>query len=271
MTPSSIQLFGLTIENVTLAAATRSVIDDAERVRRRLVFFVNAHCVNVAARNAEYLHALQHAGRLFADGSGLALASRLAESPLADNVNGTDMFPLLCEEAARRKLPIALLGAEPGVVDRCAANMRQRCPKLQIAWTHHGYFSPEQEPGLLESLNRSGARVLLVALGVPRQELWLTRCAPQIETPVQMAVGGLFDFYSGRRLRAPAVLRRAGLEWTFRLAQEPRRLFGRYIMGNPVFLARAMRLRVEGREALRSGGRVFAADVLPSNRTAARP
>lgn len=270
MTDSLIKLFGLSIENVRLPEATRSVIEDAELARRRLVFFVNAHCVNVAATNPAYLEALQRTDRLFADGSGLALASRLADSPLVDNVNGTDMFPSLCEQAAQRDLPIALLGAEPVVVERCAENMQRRFPRLQVAWTHHGYFSAEEEPQMIERLNRSGARILLVALGVPRQELWLTRCAPQIEVPVQMAVGGLFDFYSGRRKRAPALLRRAGLEWTFRLAQEPRRLFRRYIMGNPVFLTRAMRLRVEGKETLRNGGRAFAANLLGASRNAAR-
>ena len=253
MIAPTISLFGLSIQNVSLDAATRSVVDDAEAGRQRRVFFLNTHCVNVAVKHGDYLRALQAAGPLYADGSGLALASRLAGSPLIDNVNGTDMFPLLCAQAARRGLPIALLGAEPGIVDRCAAAMQARCPGLNVAWRHHGFFTRAEEPKLIKDLNASGARVVLVAMGVPAQELWLTRCGPQLTIPVQMAVGGLFDFYSGRRKRAPAILRRTGLEWTFRLAQEPRRLFRRYILGNPVFLVRAVRLRIGGKEALRNG------------------
>jgi len=236
MKHSLIKLFGLPIENVTLETATQSLCDDAAAGRRRLAFFVNTHCVNVASENDEYLRALHAAGRRYADGSGLALASRLAACPLVDNVNGTDLFPLLCEQAVQHGFPLALLGAEPGVVERCAAAMQRRYPGLQVPWTHHGYFKREEEPRLIESLNRSGARILLVAMGVPAQELWLTRCSARIEVPVRLAVGGLFDFYSGRRLRAPGILRRTGLEWTFRLAQEPRRLGRRYAVTNIQFL-----------------------------------
>jgi len=251
MTPHTIPLFGLPIENVTLDAATDELLASALAGQRRIIYFVNAHCVNIAVHHAEYLRILPTADRLYADGSGLALAARLAGTPLISNVNGTDMFPVLCERAARTGLPIALLGTRPEIIKQCAENMQRRFPGLNIAFLRDGFFKPEEEPEVIRQINTSGARVLLVALGVPGQELWIARCAAKLETPVIMGVGGLFDFYSGLRKRAPWLLRKTGLEWTFRLAQEPRRLFKRYIFGNPIFIARTLRLRLGGREKIR--------------------
>ncbi len=244
------QVFGIPIWNQSLEAATQETVDVAARGERRSIYFVNAHCVNVAARNPDYYAVLKSGGRVYADGSGLAIASFLCGDPLHDNVNGTDMFPLLCEAAAARGIPIALLGAAPGVASTCAANMKTRFPGLDVAFVEDGYFDRSREGELIDRLNRSGAKILLVAFGVPLQELWIHHHANQIQVPVLLAVGGLFDFYSGLRRRAPWILRKTGMEWTFRLMQEPKRLFGRYIFGNPEFLLRAAWLRFKGKDRL---------------------
>ncbi|HNW79296.1 MAG TPA: WecB/TagA/CpsF family glycosyltransferase, partial [Candidatus Competibacteraceae bacterium] len=111
-------------------------------------------------------------------------------------------------------------------------------PGLVIAGTQHGYFSPAEEGEIIARINASGAGVLLVAFGVPRQELWLAEHHEVLLPPVRMGVGGLFDFYSGRIPRAPLWLREIGLEWVWRLIQEPGRMWRRYILGNPLFLYR---------------------------------
>src|SRR5690606_35527300 len=141
------------------------------------------------------------------------------------NVNGTDLFPHLCAEAAAAGVPIALLGAAPGVVDGCVRALAERYPALRVAWAHHGFVVPADTGRIVEEINASGARVLLVAMGVPRQELWIADHAAALQVPVVLGVGGLFDFVSGRVPRAPLALRRLRLEWLFRLAVEPRRLF----------------------------------------------
>ena len=119
--------------------------------------------------------------------------------------------------------------------------MGSRYPGLRIVGARDGYFGPEEEEGVVEAINRSGARILLVAFGAPRQELWLQRWRDRLEPGVCMGVGGLFDFYSGRIPRAPAWMRELGLEWVFRLMQEPGRMWRRYVIGNPLFLSRVWR------------------------------
>lgn len=255
MSASTLRIFGLPIANVTLENATNTIISAAQRNEKRHVFFVNAHCVNVAAQDKEYLQTLQSIDGIYPDGSGLALAAKLLGSKLVDNPNGTDLFPMLCERAAADGVPIAFIGAKPGVAEECARRMTERFPALKVVCTEHGYFNRTEERQVIERLNASGAKILLVAMGVPAQELWISRCSPKLSIPVLIAVGGLFDFYSGRRHRAPLILRKTGMEWTFRLAQEPVRLFKRYILGNPLFIARTLRMRMS--DSLSDGGRIF--------------
>jgi N-acetylglucosaminyldiphosphoundecaprenol N-acetyl-beta-D-mannosaminyltransferase len=160
---------------------------------------------------------------------------------LRENVNGTDLFPRLCEAASQAGLSIYLLGARPGIAEAAANKMRERYPGLHIAGARDGYFSPEEEAGVVAGINASGAAILLVAFGVPRQELWIERWRTDLQPRVCLGVGGLFDFYSGRIARAPVWMREIGLEWVWRLLQEPKRMWRRYIIGNPLFLSRVWR------------------------------
>lgn len=244
-------LFGLKIENATIQEAADTLIAAARTGIRRRVYFVNAHCVNVAARDATYSRVLEEADLLYADGSGMAIAARLAGTPLRDNVNGTDLFPALCERAAAAGVPLALLGAKPGIAQRCAEKMQANYPGLSIVWHRDGFFAADEVQSLIASMNASGAKILLVARGVPLQETWIAKYAPHIDIPVVLGVGALFDFYSGAVPRSPAWMRKAGLEWAFRLALEPKRLFARYVLGNPIFLARLFMRWSRGGYALR--------------------
>lgn len=240
---SIVDFIGLRFLDISLTEAAEELTRDARRGLRRIAFFVNAHCCNVAARDPRYAAALAQAGPLFADGFGMALAARLWGCRLRDNVNGTDLFPLLCALAAAHGVPIALLGAKPGVAAACAARMSERHPGLRVVFTRDGYTDAGDPERTIADINRSGARILLVAKGVPMQECWIMQYAAALDAPVLMGVGALFDFYSGRMPRAPALIRRLRMEWLFRLILEPRRLFGRYVLGNPLFLYRALKIR----------------------------
>lgn len=237
----TVSVMGLPIRNHTLVKAADDVMQRARQGLRTRVFFVNAHCANVAARDAAYAACLREAEFLFADGRGMRWAAAREGVELADNVNGTDLFPLLCVRAADAGVPIGLLGARPGVAQRCGKAMMRRFPGLRVAWVHDGYWVEREEPAMLDSLNASGARLLFVALGVPRQELWTHASLERLEPSVVLAVGALFDFYSGDVPRAPLWMRQRGLEWCYRLYKEPRRLFVRYVVGNPLFIWRVLR------------------------------
>lgn len=243
--PPILDFFGLAITNTTMQEALDWIV---ARVRGRepaLVAFVNPDCLNIAYRQAGYRRVLQAAERVLPDGIGIKLGCRILGVGLRENVNGTDMFPLLCERAEAEGLSLFLLGARPGVAEAAAAEMRQRRPALRIVGIRHGYFETHETAAVLEEINRSGADILLVAFGAPRQELWLAEHGEQLAPVVRMGVGGLFDFYSGRIPRAPLWMREIGLEWLYRLMQEPGRMWRRYIIGNPLFLYRVWRQRLK--------------------------
>lgn len=203
-----------------------------------MVAFVNPDCLNIAYRHEDYRRVLRSAARVLPDGIGLRLGCRLFGVSLKANVNGTDLFPRLCARAAEAGVPLFLLGARPGIAALAAKNLQTQYPALNIAGTHHGFFEPDEEPNLIRQINESGARILLVAFGAPRQELWLDRRRSDLTPPVRLGVGGLLDFYSGQMPRAPQWMREIGCEWAFRLYQEPGRLWRRYVIGNPLFLYR---------------------------------
>jgi N-acetylglucosaminyldiphosphoundecaprenol N-acetyl-beta-D-mannosaminyltransferase len=234
------EFIGLRFWDVELPQAARFVVERAAQGIRTRVFFVNAHCVNEAARQPRYAALLANAPFVFADGVGMAIAARFSGLRLRHNVNGTDLFPLICQAAAGQSVPIALLGARPGVAEACAERMMRLHPGLRVVWTAHGYMTPEEERASLDALNASGARILFVAKGVPTQECWIDEHAGELAVPVVLGVGALLDFYSGRMRRAPRLVRELRSEWLYRLMLEPRRLSRRYLLGNPAFIARAL-------------------------------
>ncbi|MEW6038995.1 MAG: WecB/TagA/CpsF family glycosyltransferase [Pseudomonadota bacterium] len=242
--PDHLDFFGVAIANTTMGEAIDWIVRRVREDRPATVAFVNPDCLNIAYGNPEYRAVLGRVERVLPDGIGIRFGCRILGISLHANVNGTDMFPRLCERCADEDLSLFLLGAQPGVAEQAAENMRRRYPGLKIAGTRDGYFAPEAEADVIEAINRSGADILLAAFGVPKQELWLWKHRSRLKPRVAMGVGGLFDFYSGRIPRAPLWLREIGLEWSWRLLQEPGRMWRRYIIGNPLFLYRVWRQKI---------------------------
>jgi exopolysaccharide biosynthesis WecB/TagA/CpsF family protein len=241
--PASLEqfdLFGITIDNLTLTEAVKEIYWHAVGNKQHRYAFVNADCLNHASRNAAYCRVLSRQTKVFADGSGVSLAARLNGVRARDNVNGTDMFPLLCREAAASGLRIFLLGSADGIADKAARNMCQQYPGLDICGVHHGYFDADKTDSVIDAINANKPDIVLVGLGAPRQEMWIEQHGEKLNARVLVGVGGLFDYYSGRIPRAPLWMRKLGCEWIWRLAQEPRRLFARYVIGNPAFMVRAL-------------------------------
>ena len=239
--PRHFEMLGVKIDNVQMSAAISMVIARAKQGQPSQFAFVNADCLNKCCNDPSYARALSRQDAVFADGSGIRMAAALRNMTISDNVNGTDMFPLLCAAAAEQGVAIYLLGAKPGVAEAVANNMLKQFPMLKIAGTRDGFIKPDEEAGVIAAINASGAGILLVAMGAPRQELWALKHRNALKVPVTMGVGGLFDFYSGNISRAPIWLRKAGFEWIWRFLQEPRRMWRRYFVGNPLFLFRTLR------------------------------
>lgn len=214
-----------------------------ERVHRRAktrIAFLNAHCANVAAGDWQYRQALESCTAILPDGIGIEMASVLGGDPLQHDLNGTDLFPKLCQAFAKTNKSIYLLGGRPGIAEATARAAVEQCPGLQIAGTQHGYFGPQDEDAVIDQINQTRPDAVFVAMGVPVQDTWLARVASRIDAPLLAGVGGLFDFVSGATRRAPAWMRKSRLEWVYRLVQEPRRMWKRYLLGNVTFVARAI-------------------------------
>lgn len=237
---------GARVDALTVEEALAAILAPAPRDRARVVHFVHPHALNVAAGDAELRGRYARADAVLPDGVGLRLGARLLGHALPHNLNGTDLLPLLCARAAAAGRPLALVGAAPGVADACAERLRAATPGLEIPLTSHGFLDDEASAALAQRIGALAAPVVLVGMGTPLQERWVWRHLAGVGGATALTVGGLFDFFSGRVPRAPMVLRELGLEWAFRLAQEPRRLARRYLAGNPLFLARVVRQRLSG-------------------------
>jgi len=235
---TDIEFFGIRVANTTMDEALDWLMDRAAQPMRTLVAFVNPDCLNIAYRGQAYREVLECADRVLPDGIGLRIGCRLLGVAMQANVNGTDLFPRICGRAADEGLPIFFLGARPGIAALAAEKMQLQFPALQVAGTHQGYFSPEEEPELVRKINGSGARILFVAFGAPRQELWLAKHHEALAPCLRIGIGAALDFYSGRIPRAPQWLREIGFEWAYRLYLEPGRMWRRYVVGNPLFLYR---------------------------------
>lgn len=233
-----INIHEVPLVNLSMEESITAIEMALEQNVQTRISFVNADCINIAAHDCSYFDTLKRSDWIFVDGIGMRLAGKMMKQPVRDNVNGTDLFPLLCASLEKSGKRLYLLGAKPGVVDDVAAWVNKNYPKLQIAGTRHGFFSAAEEAEVIEQIRASKTDVLLTAMGVPLQEKWLARHMAETGATVAMGVGGLFDFYSGRIPRAPLWMRKSGLEWFFRFMQEPGRLWRRYFIGNGVFLCR---------------------------------
>jgi len=238
--PDLIKILGIPINNVTMSEAIETIMEWLNGDDRSQVCFVNADCANIAYRNKAYLEVLRTARFSLADGIGLKLAGKLLAREIKQNVNGTDLFPLLCEALSGTGKGLFLLGARPEVPEYVRDWIKKNYPGVIVSGCHHGYFSPEKEPVVIDQIAKSGADLLLVAFGAPRQDTWINDHLEETGVKVAMGVGGLFDFYSGKTARAPLWVREMGMEWLYRFTQEPGRLWKRYFVGNGVFLYRVM-------------------------------
>lgn len=212
--------------------------------------FLNANNANIANRDAELKRAFCKF-LVLADGVGVDMASLALHGQMFPaNLNGTDLVPRLLRRI-KTPLKVALIGARRDVADCARDAFQAMCPQHTVTVISDGYFSAADEPGILSQLEAERPDVLLVAMGVPRQELWIAENIGAGHCTVPIAVGALFDIFTGAVPRAPRWMLALRIEWLYRLWREPKRLWRRYIIGNPVFLASVIKARLGGTSAER--------------------
>ncbi len=222
--PESIRLLGVRITPLSMEEALDKARGFLAEDHPHMIVTSDATGVVAAHDDAEFREIMDQADMVTADGQGVVLAARLLDLPIRERVSGVDMVQRLCEVAAEAGRSVFLLGAAEGVAEAAAEQLRAVVPGLEIAGTRDGYFAPEEEPALIAHIRDLRPAVLFVAFGIPKQEKWIRAHMEELGVPVCIGVGGSFDVISGRLKRAPEWMRKWGLEWLFRVTQEPQRL-----------------------------------------------
>lgn len=235
-----VDVLGVPVACVDPAAAMAAIGGWLDSGERTYLCLTGVHGVMEAQADASVAAALSGAGMDLPDGMPMVWAGRRAGSKEIDRVYGPEMMLHLCAEAARRGWPVFFYGGQPGVAGTLSQRMIERFPGLAVAGTHS---PPMREPGepeddeVIESISRSGARIVFVGISTPKQELWMANHLERIGgSVVLLGVGAAFDIHAGLRSDAPRWIGRLGLNWLYRLAQEPRRLWRRYFSIIPRFL-----------------------------------
>ncbi len=238
-------IFEVEVETAPPADLLRQIVTWAEERAHKRVSYVNAHVINQSFDIPDLRRSLLASDLVYCDGYGVRLAAKAIGLPVPHRMTGADWIwgvAALCEEKGRS---IYLLGSEPGASAEAAAALKRWYPRLRVSGTHHGFFeddSPHAER-VVEHINEQKPDILLVGMGTPRQEVWVEDNFERIDAGVLWTIGALFDYVSGRTPRAPHWVADRGMEWVFRLLVEPRRMWRRYLVGNPVFLKRVLEAR----------------------------
>ena len=212
---------GVSVTTLGMADVLRAVEQMWRGGGAHQIATVNAEILVRARRDARYGAALAGCALATVDGTLPALALRYLNRRPVERVTGADLIVPLCRLAAARGLPVYLLGAAPGVAERAADRLRRQAPGVVIAGAVSGSPEPAADAGTVRLVRDGGARLLFVAFGAPAQELWIARNLPSLGPCVAIGVGGAFDYLAGRVRRAPRWMRRAGLEWLYRLVRQP--------------------------------------------------
>jgi N-acetylglucosaminyldiphosphoundecaprenol N-acetyl-beta-D-mannosaminyltransferase len=219
-----IDILGIPVDDVTLGDAL-SVFENLLRGdRMTLIATPNSEILMRASGDPALKDILRRAELVIPDGIGLLYASKILGRPLRERVTGIDFSWNALKLSAQLGCRVYFLGGKPGIAEKAAENIKLQIPDLQIAGTRHGYFTEEEIPSIIEKINGSGADFICVALGFPRQEQFIDAHRDLLHAKVGIGIGGSLDIWSGTLKRAPAFYRNNGLEWLYRLKQEPSRI-----------------------------------------------
>jgi len=237
---SSEDLFGLKFISTRFDQFVEIITDLVPVEKKVTIFPVSVDVLLQSKRDAEFFFILKNAYFLTPDGVPILWTSRILGKKLTAKISGSDLFPAVCKAAAENKYRVFFLGAKPGVAQRASINLKKQYPKLDVVGVYSPPFgfekSEKENQHIVKMIIDKHPDILFVGLGAPKQEKWIWRYKDKINVPISMAVGASFDFMADNLKRAPRWMQRHGLEWFFRLCQEPRRLWKRYLLGNLIFI-----------------------------------
>jgi len=247
-TRTTVEVLGVNVDKITLSEFLDTIEQAVQNREHAIIAYVNIHAINLAYSLPWFREFLNQCDLVCCDGFGVKWGVRLLGHRLPSRFAAPDWLPLLAQRCATRHYTLYLLGARPGVAERAGHRLRAEYPQLNIVGVHHGHF--DHSPGsadteaVVRAINEVSPDILLIGFGMPLQEQWLKDNWDRLQVRVALPIGAAFDFLSGHVPRGPRWATDRGLEWLTRLFTEPRRLWHRYLIGNPLFLLRIVRQRL---------------------------
>jgi N-acetylglucosaminyldiphosphoundecaprenol N-acetyl-beta-D-mannosaminyltransferase len=236
-----VQLLNGSFDPVTTQETVDWAVQLIQAGQRGYLCTVNVAILMMMRSNERLRRFTENAALIVADGKPIVWASRLLSRSLPERVTGVDLIDALAARAEQEGLGIYFLGANSKIIETAAAGLQAKYPRLKICGVADGYFSLDQAGERVKAIRESGAHILFVGMGVPRQEVFLEENWSELGVNLAIGVGGSFDVLSGLRRRAPHWVQEVGLEWLYRLLQEPRRLWKRYLVTNSQFVFELLR------------------------------
>jgi N-acetylglucosaminyldiphosphoundecaprenol N-acetyl-beta-D-mannosaminyltransferase len=231
-----IRIAGCPVDCYSMETAVAELCRRIDSSIRTNIIFVNASKVVQYHQNAALRDTIERADLLFADGVPIVWVSKLKGTPLPGRVAGIDLMERMVAMAAERGDRVFFLGSKPEIVEKTVRRLQERHPKLQVAGFHHGYFTLAQESEIVSQINQSRPDLLFIGMSTPQKEFWADRNLAKLNVSICQGVGGGFDVIAGLTKRAPGWMQRSGLEWFYRLLQEPGRMWKRYVVWNGSFV-----------------------------------
>jgi N-acetylglucosaminyldiphosphoundecaprenol N-acetyl-beta-D-mannosaminyltransferase len=218
-----VNILGVYVDMVNITQAADKIMEFLDSDGLHKVYTPNSEIIMAAYKDSGFKELLNGADLLTADGIGVVYASKILKKPISERAAGYDIACEVLERIKDTEHSVYLFGGKPGVAEAAEENLKKRYPGIKVAGRHDGYFKPEDETGIVEDINNSGADLLFVCLGAPKQEQWIARNENSLNVRAAMGIGGSLDVFAGTALRAPKFFCDHGLEWFYRLMKQPSR------------------------------------------------
>ena len=218
-----VNILGVWVDMVNIPRAVDKIMQFFDDDGLHKVYTPNSEIIMAAYKDDNFRDILNDAELLTADGIGVVYASKILGKPITERAAGYDILCEVLERIKGTSRSVFLFGGKPGVAELAEEKLKERFPGIVIAGTRNGYFKPEEEEDIVSQINSSGAELLLVCLGAPKQELWINKYKDKLNVKVAVGVGGSRDVFAGTALRAPDFYCKHGLEWFYRLMKQPSR------------------------------------------------
>ncbi|HWP81078.1 MAG TPA: WecB/TagA/CpsF family glycosyltransferase [Bacteroidota bacterium] len=242
----TVDVLGVRVANISWMEFLSGIRGVLNGKGRGWISYVNIHSINTAHELDWFKEYLNASMLSYCDGVGVRLGSWILGRPIQERITLADHIEELCGMLEAEGSSVYFLGSSKEVLERAVAHVKSRFPKLKIAGHHHGFFLRTNGIDIVRDINRKKPDILFVGMGTPWQEEWIQKNFASLNVKIAWAAGGFFEFLAGTRKRCPRWVGKWGLEWIYRLAYDPKRLWRRYLIGNPVFLSRVLRRRFSG-------------------------